>query len=256
MLQARKLTEGETQAPDRAFGLRIRRHQGRPMQNPSPVQAFDDLLAHIPVSGAAKAELAAMMQAEDRFYHSFEHLGILWRRHRLHGGGEGFAPPLDVSIACAIAYHDCVCDPRRQDNERKSAELWLSASADCGLDKSERDWVAGTILATRDHLGYRPDVAFSHDPSPNNIAPPAERARFWMLDLDLTPLGETPEVFERNTAALRRKSSHLGDAEWATANRKFLGRLFGAPRIYRTATLNELYEARARRNIGRALGGA
>ncbi len=225
------------------------------MQNLSPEQAFDDLLAHLPVDEAAKAELAATMRSKNRIYHSFEHLGILWSRHRLYGGGEGlWTQELDAPIACAIAYHDSVYDAGRSDNERRSAEFWLRASVDCGVRKTDRDWVADSIVATRDHLGYRPEIEMSHDLGENGAGRLRERARLWILDLDLTPLGEPPEIFDRNTAALRRESSHLGDAEWATANRKFLRRLFDAPRIFRSASLNAIFEAPARRNIARALG--
>ena len=95
-------------------------------------------------------------------------------------------------IACAIAFHDAIYDPQRRDNEARSATLWRSAEP--ALAPWEIDWVAGTILATADHLGAQPDPGMAED---------AWRARLWMLDLDLTPLGGSWDAFDANTSKLR-----------------------------------------------------
>jgi predicted metal-dependent HD superfamily phosphohydrolase len=106
---------------------------------------FAALLAHIPVDGSAKSELSAMMAQLDRFYHGKAHLAQLWRRHRRFAAAEGLsAPGIETLIACAIAYHDCVYDGRRHDNEERSAETWMRASADTSLSEEDRRWVAET----------------------------------------------------------------------------------------------------------------
>ena len=206
---------------------------------------FDALLARVPLSDRAKLELSAMMTANGRHYHDVGHLALMWRRHRLYAAAEGLAAPeIETLIACAIAYHDCVYELGRRDNEERSAEVWLRASAAAPLSQPDRDWVADTIRATADHLAY-PDLV--------EPAPLRERARLWVLDLDLAPLGESDADFDRNTELLRLEVPHLTDAQYDAGRLAFLRRLSDAPRVYRTPTLAAQFEARARANFARQL---
>jgi predicted metal-dependent HD superfamily phosphohydrolase len=208
---------------------------------------FDALLARAPLSDHAKAELTAMMATEDRHYHGIGHLALLWRRHRLYAAAEGLtAPEIETLIACAIAYHDCVYARGRRDNEERSAEVWLRASAGAHLSDEDRAWVADTIRATADHLAY---------PDPAADAPLRERARVWVLDLDLTPLGEADADFDRNTELLRLEVPHLTDAQYDAGRLGFLRKISDAPRVYRTPTLAAQFEAQARANFARQLVG-
>jgi predicted metal-dependent HD superfamily phosphohydrolase len=218
-----------------------------------PPKEFSELLTLTPVSERAKTALAASMGAPFRHYHNMAHLAQLWRRHRRHAAAEGFdAPPVELLIACAIAYHDSVYDIGRHDNEERSAQMWLAASAGGPLTEHDRQWVAVTIRATKDHLGYLPK--FDVERPPKDGGPVLrERARIWVLDLDLSTLGVGPEEFDRNTDSLRREAGQLSDEQWRAGQAKFLNRLLGAPRIYRTPTMFSLYEAEARRNIARLL---
>lgn len=210
---------------------------------------FASLLSILPVDDRAKAELSARMGAPDRAYHGVRHLALMWRRHRRYAAVEGLtAPEIETLIACAIAYHDCVYDSRRRDNEERSAEIWMRASERSSLGEEDRKWVAGTILATADHLGYSPSAEAS---SP--AARLRERARIWTLDLDLTPLGCDPAEFDRDAASLRREAPHLTDEEWDARRRSFLRRLSEAPRIFRSPALSDVFEAGARSNIARLL---
>jgi predicted metal-dependent HD superfamily phosphohydrolase len=208
---------------------------------------FDALLARVPLSGGAKAELSAMMASDERHYHGVGHLALLWRRHRLYAAAEGMdAPEIETLIACAIAYHDCVYERGRRDNEERSAEVWLRASAAAPLSEPDRNWVADTIRATANHLAY---------PDPAADAPLRERARVWVLDLDLTPLGEADADFDRNTELLRLEVPHLSAAQYDAGRLGFLRKISDAPRVYRTPTLAAQFEAQARANFARQLAG-
>ena len=210
-------------------------------------QDFDALLERVPLPARAKSELTAMMESDERHYHGVNHLALLWRRHRLYAAAEGLdAPAIETLIACAIAYHDCVYARGRRDNEERSAEVWLRASAGSSLSEADRQWVAETIRATADHLAY-PDAAAD--------APIGERARLWVLDLDLTPLGENDADFDRNTELLRREVPHLTDAQYDAGRLGFLRKFSAAPRVYRTPTLAAQFEAQARANFARQLLG-
>jgi predicted metal-dependent HD superfamily phosphohydrolase len=208
---------------------------------------FEALLARAPLDNRAKSELTAMMVSDERHYHGVNHLALLWRRHRLYAAAEGLdALEIETLIACAIAYHDCVYARGRRDNEERSAEVWMRASAAAPLPDDDRRWVADTIRATADHLAY---------PDPAADAPLRERARAWVLDLDLTPLGEADADFDRNTELLRLEVPHLTDAQYDAGRLGFLRKFSAAPRVYRTPTLAARFEAQARANFARQLAG-
>jgi predicted metal-dependent HD superfamily phosphohydrolase len=210
---------------------------------------FDDLLGRLPVGKAEKICLSRTMRSTDRHYHGISHLADLWMRHQRHRRAAQLATPgLEVLIACAIAYHDCVRDSGRRDNAARSAQEWMRASEDSALSGGERTWVAQTILARRAHLAC-PASAASRSDDESDLY---QRARTWFLDLTLTPLADAPESFHANALALRREAWRLSDVEWAQAREKALRRLIRAPRIYLSPFLAG-HEARARRNILGAL---
>ena len=205
-----------------------------------------DLFAHVPVTPTAREDVLARMAGPDRHYHGLGHLATLWQRHLSHGAGLPVRePPWHRRIACAIAFHDAVYDPTRRDNEAASAALWRNAAP--ALAPWETDWVAGTILATADHLGAAPEPG---------MAPEAWEARLWMLDLDLSPLGESEATFNANTSGLRAEYAHLDDAAWASGRLGFLRALSGRGPLFRHPVLAAAFEAPTRANLARELAAA
>jgi predicted metal-dependent HD superfamily phosphohydrolase len=211
-----------------------------------PGDGFEDLLARVPVTDAVRNDLRRRMTSPTRRYHGIAHLALLWRRHHEFGVGSAFVTePWDTRIACAIAFHDAVYDPLRADNEAASAALWRAARP--AMEEAAQDWVAGTIEATIDHLGAL---------CPSGTAATDWAARLWVLDLDLTPIGEAPEEFAANTQRLREEFAHVPEAAWEAGRLGFLRRLAAAPRIYRSPRLAAAFEAAARANIARELAAA
>ncbi len=212
----------------------------------------EDLLAAVPVSDAARADLRRRMAAPGRRYHGPHHIALLWSRHLALGRGTVLhGPRVARLVASAVAFHDAVLEPGRADNERASAALWREAAAGAGVPAEEADWVAGTIEATADHLAAAEAILAGHGPA----APLLARARLWVLDLDLSPLGEPPAAFARNTGLLRLERPDLDDGAWRRHVLAFLARLHAAPRLYRTPAVQSAFEARAKANIARALSG-
>ena len=210
---------------------------------------LQDLFDHVPLGDAAKDRLFAEMGRPGRVYHGLHHLETLWRRHALYSPAAGLsgAGPTRL-LACTIAYHDSVYDVRRDDNEACSARLWLRDSVDAPVSEEDRDWVARTISATSDHLAYHADPGAS-----GGKARLREKARLWMLDLDLTPLGETPETFDENSRQLRAEFAHLSSADWQASMRQFRRRFLEAPQIYRSPVLAAHFESAARINLARPI---
>jgi predicted metal-dependent HD superfamily phosphohydrolase len=116
--------------------------------------------------------------------------------------------------------------------------LWRRAARRLhGFTPAEIAWVSGTILATADHLGT--------PLQPRGLG----WARSWMLDLDLTPIGEEAAWFRRNSRGLRAEARHMDEAAYDCGQIKFLAKLQAAPEILRTPRLKAAFEARARTNI-------
>lgn len=204
-----------------------------------------EMIALVPVPEAAKADLHARMSDPARHYHGLNHITLLWQRHKAFGRGQSItAAPWHQRITCAIAFHDAVYVPRAKDNEALSAALWREAKP--ALDAEGIDWVAGTIEATADHLAAG---------RPPALSDAGWQARLWMLDLDLSPLGETPEVFDANTGDLRREFAAIPDVQWESGRVSFLKGLLAKPALYRTPVLAAAFEAQARANLNRVTGG-
>jgi predicted metal-dependent HD superfamily phosphohydrolase len=203
--------------------------------------ALHDLLSTAALSEAARNVVLRQMATSRRHYHGLVHLATLWTRHGRFGTGTPFlAPAATRLIASAITFHDAVYDATRRDNEHRSALLWRR-HAPADLSAADVDWVAATIEATADHL------------APRDAATQRDRLRLWLLDLDLTPLGEPAELFARNTRRLRAEYRHLPEAEWQRGRLAFLRKLQAAPRLFRSVPLAAAFEQQARRNIAREL---
>lgn len=203
---------------------------------------LDDLLVTAALPERARIDVLRRMGAPCRHYHGLRHLAYLWMRHRRYGSGTPFVGcHLSRLIACAIAFHDAIYDPTRSDNERRSAQLWRR-SAPADLSARDVAWVAEAILATANHLAPRPDDTLR------------QRALLWMLDLDLTPLGEEPGLFARNTRALRIEYRHIPEADWQRRRTSFLRGLLAAPALYRSTPIAAAFAAQARRNIAGGIG--
>ncbi|HVC59497.1 MAG TPA: hypothetical protein VND19_03900 [Acetobacteraceae bacterium] len=204
--------------------------------------ALHDLLSTAALSAAARNIVLRQMATSRRHYHGLMHLATLWTRHRRFGTGTPFIAPVATRlIACAIAFHDAIYDATRRDNEHRSARLW-QRYAPADLSPADVAWVGATIEATADHLAS------------SDATTQRGRLRLWLLDLDLTPLGEPPELFARNTRRLRAEYRHLREAEWQSGRLAFLRKLQAAPHLFRSPPLAAAFELQARRNIARELG--
>ncbi len=193
---------------------------------------FHDLLGRLMVGQAERDMLAALWMQPWRRYHGAGHAGLLWERHLAHGGD-----PADAVAAHGIAYHDAIYAVGARDNEARSAALWRDHAA--ALPLALGDSVERAILATADHAAAHPD-------------PDAQ----WLVDLDLTPLGEPWLLFAANSAALREEAGAPPGA-MLPGQAAFLTRLLNLPQLYRSPrsnhALHHTYEATARRNLNRLL---
>jgi predicted metal-dependent HD superfamily phosphohydrolase len=134
----------------------------------------------------------------------------------------------------AIWFHDAVYDPKRQDNELKSSQLWALKMAPF-LPNEAIKWGKMAILATIAHYpNSDPDIQL-------------------FLDLDLASLGESWETFQTNTEHIRQEYSHVSDDDFRKGRADFLTEFLKRPRLYGTEYWHNRLEEQARDNIKKAI---
>lgn len=172
-----------------------------------------------------------------RHYHDLNHLTDLWAKHLENGGSED-----DSIIKYAIAYHDCVYDPRAGQNEARSNEVWLDHAAQLNLSAQMIAAVSACILATAQHPISTQPAEF-----PDYVQ--------WFCDLDLTPLAATPDKFRSNAFDIHQEYAFVGEQEFVAGRKAFYEAMLAAPQLYLTPDLHAKYEDAARTNIKWALWG-
>ena len=167
----------------------------------------------------------------DRHYHGLAHVLDCLRKadevyERLTNGR---------AVDAALFFHDLVYDPTRSDNEERSAEMAARQLAAIGEDAPFIAIVRDLILDTR------------------HVTSPASNDGRYVVDIDLSILGETPELFDAYERAIRREYAHVPDDAFRAGRTKILQQFLDRPRIYGTDYFRDRYEAAARANLSRSL---
>ncbi len=176
-------------------------------------------------------ELRHIYEQPSRTYHNLEHINNMkgWLTE-----SEQFAEN-PQRIKLAIWFHDAVYDPKRSDNELKSAEFWIRKMTSL-LPEEPLQWVKLAILATINHYpNADPDIQL-------------------LLDLDLASLGASWEIFQENSDQIRQEYIHVPDKDFREGRKLFLQEMLDRSRIYGTNFWYDKLEHHARNNIKRSLG--
>lgn len=137
-------------------------------------------------------------------------------------------------IILAIWFHDSVYDPKRTDNELKSAEFWIRKMTSYLLEDLLQ-WGKMAILATIDHY------------------PNSDSDIQLLLDLDLASLGASWTIFQENAEKIRQEYSHVSDDVFRKGRKAFLEARLQRPRLYGTEYWYNLLEEQARDNMRKAI---
>jgi predicted metal-dependent HD superfamily phosphohydrolase len=164
-----------------------------------------------------------------RHYHTLEHLEACLRE--LDSVRELALRPAEVELA--LWFHDVVYKTWRHDNEQQSAE-WAARALRAAPDDCVSR-IRQMILATT-----HADEALGGDTA-------------LMADVDLSILGQPPEIYARFERAVRREYWWVPRARYVAARRKVLEGFLGRSTIYQHDALHRKYEAQARANIAGAL---
>lgn len=162
-----------------------------------------------------------------RRYHNLDHISDMLTK--LQGISEFIHHPMDTELA--IIYHDVVYDPVMSDNEEQSADRARADLSSFGFPVDRLDRIAACILATKDHRH-----AESQDVN-------------YLLDLDLSIWGQTPEVYRAYCKKIREEYIMFPDAVYRAGRRKILQNFLDRDVLYHTHYFRSRLETAARINI-------
>ena len=137
------------------------------------------------------------------------------------------------ALELAVWFHDAIFELGQEDNERRSADLYLELSRDAHDDELRR-LVERLVMATLHDGNFLED----HDAA-------------YMVDIDLSSFGMSWETFLEDSQNLRRESAHLSDAEYFRRKKNFQACLLAKERFYQSDYFAERLEKQARDNLAR-----
>lgn len=193
--------------------------------------AKDNSSTGITISGTFY-ELYRTYSGSDRHYHNFIHIS------------DGLGPLDEIrhlaedpdSLEAAWWFHDIIYDTKNSTNEEESAIFANTALQSLGITIAPRVRVVKLIAATKhDHIPDRKDLQL-------------------IIDIDLASLAVTPDVFDQNTANIRKEYAWVSDEDFRIGRVKFFQKLLkGRPSIYLTDYFRNKYEAQAQENLKMAM---
>ncbi|MBK0392733.1 N-methyl-D-aspartate receptor NMDAR2C subunit [Ramlibacter algicola] len=195
------------------------------------------------LNGGLMNQLVAAYSEPHRKYHTLAHL----RDCLAHFDAARPLARRPAEVELALWFHDAVYDPRRADNEERSA-AWAHASvlaSGCAADIADR--VRNLVLATQHH------EASEACPGRREATGPGDPDTRLLVDVDLTILGTPYSRFDEYEGQVREEYAHVDDAAWREGRARVLRAFLDRPRIYQLDVFHDVYEKRARENLQRAL---
>lgn len=176
-------------------------------------------------------QVIARYREPHRRYHTLRHLEeCLEKLEELRPRAER---PAEVEPA--LWFHDAIYDPRRHDNEERSAG-WASESAlALGLEPELARRLHALVMTTR------------HEAEPRGVDQAV------LVDIDLSILGASPARFDEYETQVREEYRWVPAFIYRRERKKMLQSLASRPTIYRTPLFIERYEQQARENLARSL---
>ncbi|MET0661303.1 MAG: N-methyl-D-aspartate receptor NMDAR2C subunit [Steroidobacteraceae bacterium] len=176
-------------------------------------------------------QLVSAWSVRSRHYHSLTHLEACLRE--LEGARAAITDPAMVELA--LWFHDAIYRTYRRDNEERSAEWAEEALCKLGATPETGARVATYILATK----------HGQDSLSGDVA--------YVVDIDLSILGEDPAVYDEFEQQVRREYWWVGRKRFARARLAVLNSFLARPCIYSTPSFKERCEDSARDNLARAI---
>ncbi len=194
------------------------------------------LAREIGLSEAQSAEMQLVFGRyfgeKHRHYHNLQHVQAILR-HMQHWP-ENWQDPIAVQLAAW--FHDIIYLPHKRDNEHQSARFAERQLREWKLPEEQIAKVSQIIEAT---AGHKADGLDQDGKA--------------FLDLDLSILGSSPEVYDQYVANIRKEYRRYPNLIYRPARKKILYAFLDRERLYFTETGFERWEQAARDNIRREI---
>lgn len=176
-------------------------------------------------------DLVARYSEPHRAYHTLAHIRRCLDEFELV---KNFITRPDA-VELALWYHDAIYNTKANDNEEKSAALARTMMRNAGLPDTLRQFVTDCIIATK------------------HTAVPADPDICFLLDIDLSGLGQSENIFDKHGLQIRKEYEWVPERLFASKRTAILQSFLNRPNIYLTQSFRSKYEAQARQNIIRAI---
>ncbi len=176
-------------------------------------------------------KLVAAYSKPDRHYHAITHIEDCLDQLDACALPANQADP----IALAIWFHDAVYNWRSKTNEADSAAWAAEFLNGCDATEDLNVQVEGLIMATRHFV---PEPLVGEQPL--------------MVDIDLSILGRTPDVYDRYETAIREEYKWVPIVTFRRERRAVLRGFLDRDVIFQTERFHKLFEGPARANLQRA----
>lgn len=196
---------------------------------------FSSLWAALGAVGDGHEAFARLVAAYDephRAYHTAAHIGACLRL--LDDAEVATCAGRITEVLAAIWFHDAVYDTHAHDNEEQSARMMADALGAAGVAADVIARIGAHVRATKAHV---PDSADGQ----------------LVIDIDLSILGESADVFGRFEEDIRREYAWVDEAAYVAGRAAVLRGFAARATIYGTPLLRDRYEARARANLAASL---
>ncbi len=140
------------------------------------------------------------------------------------------------SVQFAIFYHDIIYDPTCNDNEVNSAMVFTQTFGSY-LSQTTLSRVRALTMAT-----YKHELIDPHDTDMG-----------YFLDMDLSILGASPQVYQDYAKAIRQEYHHVSDIDYQQGRKAVLERFLQRPRLYFSEFFYTKFEQQARANLSQEI---
>ena len=188
------------------------------------------------LSAALIDEIRLLHAGPDRGYHGWSHPHALLA---LHVEVENMLHDAEA-VRCAILLHDAIYEPRRKDNESRSAALAAEMLKDV-VPEATLGRTLRLIEATAHHAipaGLPADEV-------------ADMALF--LDMDLSILGAPPAIFDAYEAGVRHEYREVPEAAFSAGRAAILEGFLARETLYFSDWGRARFELAARENLARSI---
>lgn len=197
------------------------------MFEPAFKEIIESLISNPAIADRYWKEITDAYSSKGRHYHNLDHIDNLYGqllpvKEKIHDW------PV---VLFSIAYHDIIYNPRKKDNEAKSAELAVERLQALTIDAERVASCKQQILATAGHL--------LSDNSDIN----------YFTDADLSILGAPLSNYLEYATAIRKEYKIYPGFLYKPGRIKVLKYFLALDRIFKTDHFYQLYEASARSNL-------